>query len=458
MPMQLDPSIILNSDHDRIVVANRELDQRRREGDARIAVDQQEAELRKQEILARREEIIQRALERNQPKEWDPGKANQALTYQQNVGKAVYKQLVAAKEQPESWGLIRADIGRLAGPDAIADLPEAWDDQTSALVDSHIASYKAYADQAQAKEPAPQMIEVPDPNDPTKTIRQVVGLKVGDSYPTVPKTATSAANPTAASLAVAAAGGDEQAKAALKILKSQQASSGGGAGAPMAATGGLDEGGLEFAAAKHRITGTLPARDSKQNAAIINAAAKQAKDLGQSPVVAIQKQAAYKGDAAALAQMQKMSASAEAFENKALAQTSIIRELSKKVPRTSMPLINSALQAGRTEITGDANATMLANAIETFSEEYAKIMNGATGSSAAASDSSRAAAKRLINTAMSAGTMDKVLDLMQREMDLTMTGYDVTKQHISERMLGAGAAPPPAAPPAGARPDPLGIR
>ncbi len=166
--------------------------------------------------------------------------------------------------------------------------------------------------------------------------------------------------------------------------------------------------------------------------------------MGQTPVAALQKQAAYKGDAAALAQMQKMSASAEAFESKAIAQTDIIRDLSAKVPRTKWPIINGVLQAGRTDIAGDANATQLANAIETFSEEYAKIMNGATGSSAAASDSSRAAAKRLINTAMNAGTMDKVLTLMQREMSLTMQGYDAVKEHISTRMGGTPSTAAPA--------------
>ncbi len=225
MPMQLDPSIILNSDHDRIVLGQRELDQRKREGDARIAVDQQEAELRRQEILARREEIIQRALERNQPKEWDPGKANQALTYQQNVAKAVYGQLKKVEANPDTWVIARRNIGQLLGPEALTDLPEDVNEAMPSIK-MHIASYPVEAEKA--KETAPQLLEIPDETDPTKTVRKAVVLHEGDVFPTVPKSATSASNPTEVTLALEAAGGD--AAKALAIIKAQRAKEGGGGG------------------------------------------------------------------------------------------------------------------------------------------------------------------------------------------------------------------------------------
>ena len=219
-----------------------------------------------------------------------------------------------------------------------------------------------------------------------------------------------------------------------------------------AAASGVDEltpEAIEDTATRYRLLGNagLPTRIGEAaKTKILNAAAKQSKDLGQSPVATIQKQAAMKADTASLQKMQTMSDSAAAFENKALAQTDIIRDLSAKVPRSTLPIINQVLQAGRTEITGNSQATQLANAIETFSEEYAKVMSGSTGSAAAATDSTRSAAKRLINTAMSKGTMADVLDLMSQEMRLTMQGYDATIGHINERMgTGAGNAttPPP---------------
>jgi hypothetical protein len=180
--------------------------------------------------------------------------------------------------------------------------------------------------------------------------------------------------------------------------------------------------------------------NSQARAAIINKAAEQARLLGQSPAAAIQKQAAYKADAGSLTKIRQMQNSAEAFETKALGQADLIRDLSSKVTRTKWPIINSALQAGRTEITGDPDATKLANAISTYAAEYAKIMEGSTGSAAASSDSSRRAAERLINPAMNKGTVAGVLNLMQREMDLTQQGYNTTIDHITTRMGGAPSA------------------
>ncbi len=211
--------------------------------------------------------------------------------------------------------------------------------------------------------------------------------------------------------------------------------------------GTLTPAGVELAAARYRLTGSLPARDSKQNGAIISQAAAQAKILGNTPVATIQKQAAYKADSAALSNMTKMSAAAEAFENKALEQSKIVRDLSKKVPRTQFPFINAAILAGKKEILGDSNTQQLFNALTTFTAEYAKIMEGSTGAVAASSDAARKAANSLVAAKLSDGTLNDTLTLMEKEMRYSVQGYDATIQHITERMGGtapAGATPTPA--------------
>lgn len=235
-----------------------------------------------------------------------------------------------------------------------------------------------------------------------------------------------------------------------QIERNRRVGSGGGG---KGLTAGYTPEGLEYAATRARLTGQYPGRNAEVNAAIENEVAKQNAVLKQSPAAAIQRQASYKADAASLQDLTKRASSAEAFEIKALGQIPIIEELSKQVPRTQWPIINQAIQAGNTKLLGDSKATQFANAVETFTEEYTKIMQGSTGSAVAATDSARAAAKRLINTAMNEGTMRDVLALMRREMSLTLQGYDVTKQHISERMV-TGATPgegtgmaPSAAPP-----------
>lgn len=206
---------------------------------------------------------------------------------------------------------------------------------------------------------------------------------------------------------------------------------------------GLSDDAVNYTATQYRVLGPsgIPTRiEAPDRVKILNEAASQAKALGQTPAQAVQKQAAFKSDAGSLTQMRKMSSSAESFETKALGQADIIADLSKKVGRTKFPFINRALLAGKSEIAGDADTQQLFNALSTFTAEYAKIMEGSTGSAAASSDSSRKAADRLIAAYMNQGTITKTLDLMKREMRLTLQGYDATIEHITNRM-GGGAVP-----------------
>lgn len=439
--MPLDP---------RIILAQRPLESLSEMQDQRAQreIQQQEVELRRQEIMARRDAIIEAQQRRNQPAAAaavDPKKE-----FDLRLAKAQTLANLLENADETNYPVVRGIAMHIIGEDAGNELPEQFDPVK-------VKALAALGKQQIAAQTRPQLVETVGADGKTP-VRKAVTLKEGDEYPMVPKATTSqAANLGSFEDYVTRTYGENPTPAQILEGRKKYNQSddrppvsvtvGGGA---LAATGGLDPDGLALAAAKYRLTGQTISRDSKQNAAVLNEAAKQAKVLGNSPAQTIQRQAAYKGDAAALAQMRKASSSAEAFESKAIAQTGIIRDLSKKVPRTAYPIINAALQSGRTEITGNADATMLANAVETFSEEYAKIMGGSTGSSAGATDSSRAAAKRLINTAMSNGTMDKVLDLMQREMDLTMQGYDATIGHITERMGGTSQGE-------GNR-DPLGIR
>lgn len=220
-----------------------------------------------------------------------------------------------------------------------------------------------------------------------------------------------------------------------------------------ATSAALTDDGVEYAATQYRLTGKMPALGNGAGdvkAKIISQSAAQAKALGQTPATSIQKQAAYAGDAKALAKMQAASSSAEAFETKAKAQTGIISELSNKVNRTQYPALNGWILAGKADLLGDKDTQLLFNAVSTFSSEYAKIMEGSTGSASGSSDGARAAAQRLISAKLNKGTMQGTLDLMQREMDLTLQGYDATIAHITEKMGGAPAAP--ATPATGAAP------
>lgn len=213
------------------------------------------------------------------------------------------------------------------------------------------------------------------------------------------------------------------------------------------ATGGLESDAIDYTATQYRILGPqgIPTRIGEADKVkILNAAAKQAKALGQSPAQAVQKQAAYKSDAASLTKITAMSSSAEAFETKAIAQADLVRRLSANVSRSDWPIVNGALLSGK-ELTGDTDTHLFANGLLTFTTEYAKLMEGSTGSAAGSSEGARRDAAKLISTALKKGTIDKTLDQMQWEMRQTREGYRATIDHITERMGGAPAAPTPAA-------------
>lgn len=228
--------------------------------------------------------------------------------------------------------------------------------------------------------------------------------------------------------------------------KAADASAAAGAGG---APGGLDEDGLEYASTLFRLTNTMPSLGmgkTPDRGRIINRAAAQAKALGQSPAAAIQRTYLYKADAKSLDRISLLASTAQAAESKAVAQVGIIRELSGKVKRTQYPIINRAILSGQTSIAGDPDATALMNAISTFANEYGKIIEGSTGSVSGASESARRTSEKLVNAAMNPKQLETVLDLMEREMGLTLQGWDVTRNEISKRMGGGGVPNAPDTP------------
>lgn len=220
---------------------------------------------------------------------------------------------------------------------------------------------------------------------------------------------------------------------------------------------GLDEAGQELLATQYRVVGSsaIPTRISgADRAKIINQAAAQMKVLGQSPAMAIQRQYALKADAGSLNKISTMAATARAFENKAIQQADLVRDLSARVDRTQFPAINRALLAGKKDFLGDADTQLLYNALTTFTAEYAKIIEGSTGSAAGSTDAARKASASLAHAALNKDTLAKTLDLMQKEMRYTIQGYDATKDAITAKMGGAPAAvPSPATSPANETPE-----
>ncbi len=251
----------------------------------------------------------------------------------------------------------------------------------------------------------------------------------------------------------------ENGKKVIKFLPPDQVTGQTFEGQPSATSaktvGDLTPDAVEQGAARYRLLGasSIPTRiEEPDRVAIMNKAAEQDKALGNTPAASVQKMAAYKSDATALTKMRTMSSAAEAFETKALAQADLIDKLSEKTGRTDWPIINGMVLAGKIG-TGNTNAQLLANAIIGFQSEYAKILEGSTGSVAAVGEGSAGRAQKMVSAALSKGTLKETLAQMRWEMRQTMNGYDTVIGSITDRM---GGTQPAATTPAAVT-DPLGI-
>lgn len=134
---------------------------------------------------------------------------------------------------------------------------------------------------------------------------------------------------------------------------------------------------------------------------------------------------------------------------------------------TNIKSLNDVVQWARRE-TNDPNAQNLANAISTYSNEYARVMQGLT-TGAGSTDAARDQAAARLTTAMSAGNIEQVMAQMHQEMVLRSAAYEVGLGNMTGGQLhGDGSPAAPAAKPAAAlapvkpapnaKPDPLGIR
>jgi hypothetical protein len=156
-----------------------------------------------------------------------------------------------------------------------------------------------------------------------------------------------------------------------------------------------------------------------------------------------------KANQSSLTNMTKMADSATAYERTALSNMQIIEELLPTAAGTDLgPLVNKYIQEGKIA-TGNVSVDKLVTAIGTLSGEYAKIMSGATGSVAAPTDATQAAANNMLNLYKTTGQIKGSLDIMKRDMKNKTDSYEEQKKQIQDSigggstLRGSSSSPPP---------------
>jgi hypothetical protein len=181
----------------------------------------------------------------------------------------------------------------------------------------------------------------------------------------------------------------------------------------------LSEDALNNDATRYRMLGQMPPFGSSgtgQRVEIQNKAAAQMKEMGISPAEQVALQAELKSDVGALNNITRISTSAENYENTALENMKIVKELIPEgVGSDFGPAFNRWLQTGKMEF-GSAKVSRLATALITVANEYAKVMSGSTGAQGSTVDSRKEAAE-LLNVNLAPDQMLGNMNIMARDME-----------------------------------------
>ncbi len=212
----------------------------------------------------------------------------------------------------------------------------------------------------------------------------------------------------------------------------------------------LSQDAVDRAADYLNTTGQLPAGlgfgNPKLRAQIMDRAAEKAKAVGGDLGLAAIK-ANYDANKSELTRLQTQRGPTMAFAETADRNLAMAVKLSAQVPRTEIPILNTWIQSGQRNWTGNPALAQFAGAVQTFINEYAKVTAGLTGQS---TDASRAHAAAMLNTAQTPEAFIAVAKTLQQEMQNRGTGFDQMIAATQGRMKTLGApettAPAPAAP------------
>lgn len=205
---------------------------------------------------------------------------------------------------------------------------------------------------------------------------------------------------------------------------------------------------VNFLAQTYLTTGQIPslgygAAAATMKAEVIHAAMQQAQAQGMTGSDVALAKASYQANTSALTQTQKQQAATVTYEKTAKANLQLVSKLSNAVDRTGSPLVNHYLLYLKGQVQGDTDTAQYENAIRGAANEYAKVMTGSLGN-AAATDAAAAKAEASINAAMSNGTIQDVIALMNTEMENRSLAFDseidTLKSNISESSSAGGSS------------------
>lgn len=210
------------------------------------------------------------------------------------------------------------------------------------------------------------------------------------------------------------------------------------------------------AAHRYNADGTLPpsmgrgqqgAAESKR---IRSIAAQLSVAAGIDPADVRANQLAFKGSGQAITQLVKKEAQVGANVRNFDFNAGQVLDLSQKVDRTGVPIINAWMNAGRRAVSGNPELAAFDTAVKTTVNEFAQIVSGTT--SGASTQGEKEKAEKLLSAAQTPQQIIAVLNQMKIESQNRMKSFADQKKETLTTMRSGGkpaAAPANAVPAAG---------
>jgi hypothetical protein len=207
---------------------------------------------------------------------------------------------------------------------------------------------------------------------------------------------------------------------------------------------------LDTAAERFRQTGDTPKNLGRQGAPIVRAIAARAAAMDEAasvtPAESAEHMAAGHSAAAALTQAEKQRSMIVSLERTANYSAGIVQDMSNKLWRTGSPFINQPLNLIRQKAFGNTDVSNLNQAIESFANEYARVLGGGVPA-----ENSKEHARQLLGSQTTKEGIRQQVAILKREMKAKEQAADDTLQELRDR-IKAGQYQTQAAPPGPTQP------
>ena len=205
---------------------------------------------------------------------------------------------------------------------------------------------------------------------------------------------------------------------------------------------------IQQQAERYLATGVLPPMGmgkagTAARQAIINLSAKIAKNQGLDVGDQLSRQSSVKASQGELNKLQAQRGQVMAFAANAEKNLKLAGQLSEKVNRSGVPLLNRWINAGKRSVAGDVDIVRFDAALRTGINEFAKVTSSATGGSVT-SDSARKEVEDMLNAAQTPQQVKGIIDLLvNNELPNRRTSYDEQINQIKSAISGKPAKAEP---------------